>query len=92
MAGIGGKVTVDKAEANDWLEVSASARIAITYLSPLSLLRAFLIFFFQLIPALPSDFCLFLLSPVIPLVVFFLEENKAFFAFLPSLVLIQLVS
>ena len=92
MAGIGGKATVDKGEANDWLKLSASARIAITDLSPLSLLRAFLIFFFQLLPALPSDFRLFLLSPVVPLLVFFLEENKAFFAFLPSLVLSQLVS
>ena len=73
MAGIGGKATVDKAEENDWLEVSALARIAITYLSPLSLLRAFFIFFFQLLPALPSDFRLFLLSPVVPLLVFFLE-------------------
>ena len=73
MAGIGGKVTVDKAEANDWLEVSASARIAITDLSPLSLLRAFFVFFFQLLPALPSDFRLFLLYPVVPPLIFFLE-------------------
>ena len=85
-------MTVDKAEANDWLEVSASERIDITDLSPLSLLRAFIVFFFQLLPALPSDFRLFLLSPVVPLLVFFLEEKKAFFAFLPSLVLSQLVS
>ena len=92
MTGIGGRETVDRAEANDWLEVSASARIAITDLSPLSLLRVFLIFFFQLLPALPSDFRLFLLSPVVPLLVFFLEENKAFFDFLPSLGLSQLVS
>ena len=92
MAGIGVKVIVGKTEANDWLEVSASEIIAITDLSLLSLLRAFLIFFFQLLPALPSDFHLFLLSPVVPLLVFFLEENKAFFAFLPSLVLSQLVS
>ena len=92
MAGTGSKATVDKAEANHWLEVSASARIAITDLSPLSLLRAFLIIFFQLLPVLPSDFHLFLLYPAVPLLVFFLEENKAFFAFLPSLVLIQLVS
>ena len=41
MKGIGGKANVDRAEANDWLEVSASERIAITDLSPLSLLRAF---------------------------------------------------
>ena len=38
---IGGKATVDKAEANDWFEVSASARTVITDLSPLSLLREF---------------------------------------------------
>ena len=87
-----GKATVYKAEANDWLEVYALARIAITDLSPLSLLRAFFIFFFQLLPALPSDFRLFFLSPVVPLLVFFLEEKKASFAFLPSLVLSQLVS
>ena len=87
-----GKATVYKAEANDWLEFYALARIAITDLSPLSLLRAFLIFFFQLLPALPSEFHFFLLSPFVPLLVFFLEENKAFFAFLPSLVLSQLVS
>ena len=92
MAGTGGNANVDKAEANNWLEVYASARIAITDLSPLSLLRAFLVFFFQLLPALPSHFHLFLLSPVVPLLVFFLEEKKAFFAFLPSLVLSQLVS
>ena len=45
VTGIEGKATVDKAEANDWLEVSALSRIAITDLSPLSLLRAFFIFF-----------------------------------------------
>ena len=49
MVGTGGKATVDKAKANDWLEVSASAIIAITDLSPLSLLRAILVFFLQLI-------------------------------------------
>ena len=92
MAGTGGKETVDKAEVNDWLEVSASARIAITDLSHLSLLRAFFVFFFQLLPALPSDFRLFLLSPVVPLLLFFLEEKKAFFSFFPSLVLSQVVS
>ena len=92
MAGIGGKATVDKADANDWLEVSASARISITDLSSLSLLRAFFIFLFQLLPALPSEFRLFLIFPVVPLLVFFLEEKKAFFDFLPSLVLSQLVS
>ena len=92
MAGIGGKATIDKAEANEWLEVSDSASIAITDLSPLSLLRAFLIFFFQLLTALPSGFILFLLYPAVPLLVFFLEEKKALFAFLPSLVLSQLVS
>ena len=92
MTGIGGKVIVDKAEANDCLEVSDSARISITDLSPLSLLRAFFIFLFQLLPALPSDFCLFLLSPVVPLLLFFLEEDKPFFYFLPSSVLSQLVS
>ena len=92
MTDIGGKATVDKAEANDLLEVSALARIAITDLSPLSLLRTFFIFFLQLLPALPSDFHLFLLSPVVPLLFFFLEEKKAFFYFLPSLVLSQLVS
>ena len=91
MARIGCKANVDKAEANDWLEVSASARIAITDLSPLSLLRVFFIFFFQLLPALPSDYCLFLLSPAVPMLVFFLEEKKALFALLPSLVLSQLV-
>ena len=79
VTGIGGKATVDKAEANDWLGVSALERIAITDLSPLSLLRAVFIFFFQLLPALPSDFRLFLLSPVIPLLVFFFEEKKASF-------------
>ena len=89
MAGIGGKETVDKAEANDWLEVSASGKIAMTDLSPLSLLRALLTFFFQLLPSLPSDFHLFFLSPVVPLLVIFLEEKKALFAFLPSLVLSQ---
>ena len=91
MKGIGGKATVDKAEANDWLDVSASARIVITDLSPLSLLRAFLIFLFQLLPALPSDFRLFLIYPVVPLLVFFFEEKKAFFDFFPSLVLSQLI-
>ena len=70
MAGIGGKATVDKAEVKDWLEVSASAIISITDLSPLSLLRAFLVFFFQILPAFSSDFHLFLLSPVVPLLVF----------------------
>ena len=83
MTGIGGKVTVDKAEVNDWLEVSASARISITDLSTLSLLRAFFILFFKLLPALPYDFCLFLLSPVVPLLVFFLEEKKDFLGFFP---------
>ena len=92
MAGTGVKATVDKAEANDWLEVSASSRISITDLSPLSLLRAFLIFFLQLLPALPSDFRLFWISQFVPLLVFLLEEKKAFFDFLPSLVLSQLVS
>ena len=92
MSGIGGKATVDKVEANDWLEVSASARIAITDLSPLSPLRAFFVIFFQLIPALPSDFHLFLLSTAVPMLFFFLEEKKAFFSFFPSLVLSQLVS
>ena len=92
MASIGGKATVYKAEANDWLEVSALARIVITALSPLSLLRAFFIFFFQLLPPLPSDFHLFFLYLFVPLLVFFLEENKAFFDFFPSLILSQLVS
>ena len=92
VTGIGGKSTVDKAEANDWLGVSASESIAITDLSPLSLLRVFFIFFFQLLLALPSEFCLFLLSPVVPLLVFLFKENKTFFAFFESLVLSQLVS